>query len=86
MARTVTPLSDPKCKATKPCGKDYILFDGQGLLLLVKKNGSKIWRMKFKRSDGREGLATFGSYPALSLKAARERRGEALELLAHDKT
>ncbi|ANI36445.1 hypothetical protein AA098_24170 [Pseudomonas sp. JY-Q] len=65
MARTVTPLSDPKCEAAKPRDKDYTLFDGQGLFLLVKKNGSKIWRMKFKRPDGREGLATFGNYPAL---------------------
>ncbi|POG04173.1 integrase [Pseudomonas putida] len=85
MARTVTPLSDPKCEAAKPRDKDYTLFDGQGLFLLVKKNGSKIWRMKFKRPDGREGLATFGNYPALTLKAARERRAEALELLAHGK-
>lgn len=74
MARTVTPLSDPKCEAAKPRDKDYTLFDGQGLFLLVKKNGSKIWRMKFKRPDGREGLATFGNYPALTLKAARARR------------
>lgn len=85
MARTVTPLSDTKCEAAKPKEKDYTLFDGQGLFLLIKKTGSKIWRMKFKRPDGREGLATFGSYPALSLKAARERRGQALELLAHGK-
>lgn len=85
MARTVTPLSDPKCEAAKPREKDYTLFDGQGLFLLVKKSGSKIWRMKFKRPDGREGLATFGNYPALTLKAARERRAEALELLAHGK-
>ena len=38
--------------------------------------------LKFTRPDGREGLATFGNYPALGLKAARERRAEALELLA----
>ena len=85
MARTVTPLSDSKCEAAKLRDKDYTLFDGQGLFLLVKKNGSKIWRMKFKRPDGRDGLATFGNYPALTLKAARARRAEALELLAHGK-
>lgn len=61
--------------------------DGHGLFLLVKENGSKTWRMKFKRPDGREGLATFGNYPALTLKAAPApaRRAEALELLAHGK-
>ncbi|CAI3794074.1 Prophage integrase IntA [Pseudomonas sp. MM221] len=85
MTRTVTPLSDSKCEAAKPRDKDYTLLDGQGLFLLVKKNSSKIWRMKFKRPDGREGLATFGNYPALTLRAARARRAEALELLAHGK-
>ena len=83
MARTVTPLSDAKCEAAKPREKDYTLFDGQGLFLLVKANGSKVWRFKFTRPSGKGGLATFGSYPALSLKAARVRRAEALELLAN---
>jgi integrase len=82
MARTVTPLTDPKCEAAKPRDKDYKLSDGQGLFLLVKPSGVKTWRFKFTRPDGREGLATFGNYPALGLKAARERRAEALELLA----
>ncbi|WP_312916136.1 tyrosine-type recombinase/integrase [Stutzerimonas kunmingensis] len=84
MARTVTPLTDSKCDAARPRDKDYKLFDGSGLFLLVKANGSKVWRFKFKRPDGREGLATFGSYPATGLKAARGKRAEALELLAKD--
>lgn len=82
MARTVTPLTDPKCEAAKPREKDYKLSDGQGLYLLVKPSGVKTWRLKFVRPDGREGLATFGCYPALGLKAARDRRADALELLA----
>lgn len=82
MARTVTPLTDPKCEAAKPREKDYPLFDGQGLYLLVKPSGVKTWRFKFTRPDGRSGLATFGNYPALGLKAARARRAEALALLA----
>jgi integrase len=85
MARTVTPLTDPNCEAAKPRDKDYKLFDGQGLFLLVKASGVKTWRLKFTRPDGREGLATFGNYPALGLKAARDRRAEALELLAQSK-
>lgn len=83
MARTVTPLTDPKCEAAKGREKDYKLSDGQGLYLLVKPSGVKTWRFKFTRPGGREGLATFGNYPALGLKAARERRAEALELLAN---
>ena len=77
------PLTDAKCEAAKARESDYTLFDGQGLHLLVKTNGKKVWRFKYSRPDGRAGLATFGSYPALSLKAARNRRAEARELLAH---
>lgn len=81
MARTVTPLTDPKCEAAKPREKDYSMFDGQGLHLLVKPSGVKTWRFKYTRPDGRSGLATFGNYPALGLKAARGRRAQAQELL-----
>ncbi|WP_137887175.1 integrase arm-type DNA-binding domain-containing protein [Pseudomonas sp. 2FE] len=83
MARTVTPLTDPKCEAAKPREKDYKLFDGQGLYLLVKPTGVKSWRFKYTKPDGRGGLTAFGNYPALTLKGARARRAEALELLAN---
>lgn len=82
MPRLVVPLTDAKCDAAKPREKDFTLFDGQGLHLLVKRSGTKIWRMKYARPDGRAGLATFGNYPAVGLKMARTRRAEALELLA----
>ena len=85
MPRVAIPLSDSKCEAAKPREKDYSLFDGEGLHLLVKTNGTKTWRFKFTRPDGRSGLATFGKYPALTLKAARERRSAALTLLANGK-
>ena len=65
MARLVPPLSDYKCDAARPQDKDYKLLDGQGLFLLVKVNGAKTWHFKFSRPDGREGLATFGSYPTV---------------------
>lgn len=82
MARTVAPLTDPKCEAARPREKEYRLFDGQGLFLLVKPSGVKSWRFKYTKPDGRGGLTAFGNYPALGLKAARLRRAEALELLA----
>lgn len=82
MARPVTPLTDPKCEAAKPRAKEYKIFDGQGLYLLVKPSGVKSWRFKYTKPDGRAGLTAFGNYPALSLAAARKRRAEALALLA----
>ncbi len=52
MARTAIPLTDSKCNAAKPREKDYQLFDGQGLYLLVKKTGAKLWRFKYTKPDG----------------------------------
>ncbi|MCC4277039.1 tyrosine-type recombinase/integrase [Pseudomonas aeruginosa] len=82
MPRIATPLSDTQCRTAKPRDKDYKLFDGRGLYLLVKPTGVKSWRFKYTKPDGRAGLTAFGSYPALSLKAARECHAQALALLA----
>lgn len=84
MARTVTPLTDPKCEAAKPREKPYKLSDGKGLYLLVKPGGGKTWRMKYHRPDGRENTLTFGDYPATTLKAARTKAATARALLAQE--
>lgn len=82
MPRIATPLTDLKCSAASPREKEYKLFDGQGLYLLVKPTGVKSWRLKYTKPDGRAGLTAFGNYPTLSLKAARERRSQALDQLS----
>jgi hypothetical protein len=63
------------CYATKRA-KDYKLADGEGLYLLLRASGSKLWRFKC-RFGGKEKLFAFGVYPAVSLAAARLRRAEA---------
>lgn len=83
MARKTVPLSDSKCTGAKPREKDYSLYDGHGLILFIRKSGSKVWRFKYKRSNGKDGLMTLGNFPALSLKAAREKRRELEELIAN---
>lgn len=37
MPRTTKPLSDTECRNARPRERDYSLFDGNGLHLLVKK-------------------------------------------------
>ena len=37
-------LTDTKIKQAKPKEKEYKLSDGEGLVLVVKPNGSKLWR------------------------------------------
>ncbi|WP_406828709.1 tyrosine-type recombinase/integrase [Microbulbifer sp. ARAS458-1] len=82
MPKKIAPLTDPKCEAARPADKDYSLFDGNGLHLLVKRTGLKVWRYKFKRPSGKQGLMTFGRYPSTRLKTARQKRDDAAELLA----
>jgi integrase len=59
----------------KPREKAYSLTDGGGLLVEVLPSGSKVWRFKY-HLDGRREKVTLGSYPALTLKGARDRHEE----------
>ena len=80
MARTTKPLTATEVKNSKPNGKQYKLFDGQGLFLLVKTSGSKGWRLKY-RFAGKEKLISLGPYPTVGLADARKKREKALKQL-----
>jgi integrase len=77
----VSGLTEVAIRGAKPRDKAYKIFDGDGLFLLVTDSGAKHWRFKY-RFDGREKLISLGSYPAIPLKLARERRQEARTLVA----
>ncbi len=73
-------LSNTKLKQAKPKEKDYKLYDGKGLYILVTAKGRKYWRFDFTYRGKRKTMG-FGVYPEVSLKEARERRSEARKLL-----
>lgn len=75
------PLTDSKVRTAKPRDKPYKLPDGGGMYLLVRPDGSRYWRMKY-RHTGREKLLSFGVYPTVTLADARARRDRAKTLLA----
>jgi Arm DNA-binding domain/Phage integrase central domain len=77
------PLSDTAIRAAKPRDKAYKMADGDGLTLLVKPNGSKLWRMRY-RHGGIEKMLSFGMYPDVPVKLARKRRDEARRKLAQN--
>ena len=77
MARLIKPLTATQINNAKPNEKTYKLFDGGGLFLQVTPAGGKHWKMKYRQANGKEGLLSFGSYPALSLEQARRKRDEA---------
>jgi len=75
-------LTVVQIKNAKAPGKPQKLSDGGGLYLLVKPNGGKYWRLKY-RFAGVEKVLALGVYPDISLSNARERRDEARKLLAN---
>lgn len=60
--------------------RPYKLFDGGGLHLYVKPNGSKLWRLTYSWI-GKQKTLSLGQWPDLSLADARERRDEARKLI-----
>ena len=76
-------LSDLMARQAKATGKPYSLADFDGLYLYVSAIGSKVWHYRYSWLGKRERI-TFGGYPAISLKQARDLRDEARALLAKD--
>ena len=75
------PLTDTAIKRSKAGAKAYKLYDRDGLFLLVKENGSKLFRLKY-RYHGKEKLMALGEYPYVSLATARERALDGRKKLA----
>ena len=74
-------LTDIKCKSLEIKEKSYKISDEKGLRLLIHKNGSKYWQMKYY-FGGKEKLLSFGVYPEVTLKEARNKRDEARKQIA----
>ncbi len=77
------PLTDIKIKQTIPTEKDLWLSDEKGLRLLVKSNGAKYWRLKY-RFQGKQKTLAVGVYPEVSLKEARGIVLDARQLLKNN--
>jgi integrase len=78
------PLTDAAIRALKPQERPYKAADFEGLYLLVKPTGSKLWHFKY-RIDGKERTLSAGIYPEVSLAQARAKKDEARGLLAAGK-
>ncbi|HIE8778178.1 TPA: integrase domain-containing protein [Klebsiella pneumoniae] len=83
MARITRPLTNNEILKAKPRDKDFTLHDGDGLFLLVKTTGKKLWRFRYQRpNSGSRTNLSLGSYPALTLATARQIRDQHLTTLA----
>jgi integrase len=73
----LTELSIKQAKANE---KQYKLTDGEGMYLRVCPNGSKYWQLQYW-FHGKQKILSFGVWPDISLKDAREKRYEAKKKL-----
>lgn len=73
--RKVSPLTDTEIRSAKPRDKEYSLPDGNGLQLIIKPDGRKIWEIRYT-IESKAKKTTGGTYPAVSLKDARAKRDE----------
>ncbi|MGG8282586.1 Arm DNA-binding domain-containing protein [Klebsiella sp. 141240] len=60
-------------KNAAPKETDYTLTDTSGLFMIVKPNGSKLWRFRYRR-EGKLRRLSLGTYPETSLAQARVQR------------
>ena len=64
-------FTDALGRAAKPKEKEYKLAAGEGLYLLVRPNGRKFWKLKY-RYVGKEQKLSLGACPNVSLREARD--------------
>ena len=84
MKRSVKKLTELELKkASVKEDKDYNLSDGDGLYFIVRRNGSKFFRLDF-RYGGKRLSMSLGTYPKISLKEARDKKDECKKLLSEN--
>lgn len=75
------PLTDAQIRRLKAPEKEKKLSDSQGLYLLLKPSGGRLWRMAY-RYGGKQKALALGQYPHVGLMEARQKRDAAKTLLA----
>ncbi len=65
-------LIDSTLNVLKPSDKPFSVNDGGGLSLLVSPEGKMNWRYRY-RFGGKAKMLSFGFYPKVSLKMARDK-------------
>lgn len=73
--------TDATIKAIQPRRTQFKVPDGDGLTLLVRPTGSKLWQLRYFFL-GKEKTLSIGQYPVVGLKEAREQTLAARKQLA----
>lgn len=80
MASRKAKLTEMQIKNAKPKAKAYKLYDTEGLLLLIRPTGTKVWQYPYKLHD-KYNVYTIGQYPEIGTARARELRDDARKLI-----
>ncbi|HFZ0533323.1 TPA: integrase arm-type DNA-binding domain-containing protein, partial [Klebsiella pneumoniae] len=82
MPKQLKPLTNVEIAGAKPRSTDYELRDGEGLYLLVKTSGRKVWHFEYYHPITKKRTKTsLGPYPVVTLAMARETRTQYRRLL-----
>lgn len=85
MAASLNLLTAKECSSATSEGKAIRkLHDGGGLYLWVYEDGKKYWRLRYW-IDGKEKSLSFGVYPEVGLKDARQRRDDNRKLMGESR-
>lgn len=74
-------LTDEIIKNLENKGKQYTIYDGNGLHVFVSRSGTRFWRLKY-RIGGREQLFSIGSADLITVDEAREKADSARKLIS----
>jgi integrase len=78
-------LTDNAIKALKPRAVRYLVTDGSGLSIEVLPSGKLSWIYRY-RTNGKPEKVAIGRYPMMSLKYARQKRGELSQFVAQGRS
>ncbi len=75
-------LTDTAIKKAQPREKQYRLPDGNGLFMVIRPAGGKLWQLRYRFED-KEKTFSLGQYPVITLLDARQRALDARRLIAN---
>ncbi|MBI6941033.1 tyrosine-type recombinase/integrase [Pseudomonas putida] len=76
------PLADTVLASLEPEAKEYRETYGvDRIYFVVSPNGRKRWELRYKKANGKWSFMGLGGYPEVSAKKAREKAGQAMDLI-----
>jgi integrase len=81
-------LTAKRIEELRPAEKPYKVSDGEGMYILVTPEGGRLWQLTYRaaelneKGNRKQKVVSFGAYPGVSIKVAREKRAEIKKQLA----